>query len=323
MKYQKLYLKLIIFFSILIYSCQTKNTSEDLNTSSKDSVQFVPGYPEKRITTFLFVRNDLKIDELINLLNNSNIKFTQSKSNELLEFGHGVYYSLNDPLPMKSVKVYNYQLGDHILDTLNIYFLDDIFYSLNYGENQKIKYKNGKTKGIVEESFNSNFEKYDNVLVDFFEGLTDKYGLPDCNSKPDYYNLSYKNGFSNKVQKSDWRNWKNGGFDDMNEVFDKSNNSKVLISDETSYFYARWFSDLNIELEKVVKGNQIDKDLNKEYGFYMEMEGWKEFKLNLRVLNTSMFIEEVLTKYKNDKELKEKSDKIKEDKDRQEFLKKL
>ncbi len=161
----------LLIFSILTFGCDSKVNSDtikqDLTSISADTIS-------PSIDKFLFLKKGMSLNEIKLYLNENSIKYStlQNLNNDESEFDIESLVSNN----INFMVVYNYKIGDIVLDEFRLYFIENQLYKFKY-----FKYMMETDWGNENRGFNKVMDfkgKHINVISTLYEGLKSKYGFP-------------------------------------------------------------------------------------------------------------------------------------------------
>jgi len=257
----------LLTLTILFTSCVSNDNKNSISTDAiADTVK-----PIKQIDHFLVFKKGMNIEEVEELLNLKAIEHSLKKN---IDTNNNDEMSLWYEYPkIKYIDVYNYKLENLTIDNFRLYFIENRLYKLRY-------YKNINSSG--EESIGEVIDfanKHRNVVSTIYNGLIEKYGMPDKLDSP-----------------SDSKE------DSLASSFPFTNNHRANMSSE---YFCKWNENNENQIATPIITIQISNGyfiFSSEFGGTYAHGYTQEIKVDF----TDKYINEIITKFKNDKQNEER-----------------
>ena len=164
---KSLYNYLIILISFTLFICCKQNNKVSKNTSIIADTLL----KRNQIDHFLFLKKGMNLDEIITILNRNSTNFSVAKT---VDTSNTEEWGVTKVYPnIKFIDVYNYKIGNIVLDNFRVYFIKDHLFSMRY---KKSIFSNNENSQSIVQNF---ADKQKNIILSIYNSLKEKYGEPD------------------------------------------------------------------------------------------------------------------------------------------------
>jgi len=180
----------ILLVSTVTVSChsseQEKNSTHDIE---KNKTVTEPNADPLNITSFLFFKKDMKLDYVIDYLDNLNIKHSTILSvSDKSDLTESIIYDKT-----KYIIIYNYKIGELYLDEFKVFFIENYISEVKFFKAKSTLISPYDQPNVLSNKKRNDalfYQKYSSIFYLIKDGLFSKYGNPEISSLSNVDNLN-------------------------------------------------------------------------------------------------------------------------------------